>query len=70
MEDKKNLNYGGATWHVFINLLLGLLLLVVAVYGGLTFHPIIYMLSLPTPLLYLKSYQMESRKILGGKIKD
>jgi len=29
MRDKRNLNYGGATWHVFINLLLGIIFVLV-----------------------------------------
>ncbi|RJX15289.1 class I SAM-dependent methyltransferase [Candidatus Bathyarchaeota archaeon] len=69
MKDKKNLNYGGVTWHVFINLLLGLALLVVAVYGGLTFNPIIYMLSLPSPYFILKAIKWRAGKFLEEKLR-
>ena len=61
MKDKKNLNYGGTTWHVFINLFLGIALFAVAIYGGLTFHPIIYLLSLPVPYFIFKALKWRAR---------
>ncbi|HDI12875.1 MAG TPA: hypothetical protein ENF64_02025, partial [Hadesarchaea archaeon] len=69
MEDKKNLNYGGTTWHVFVNLLLGLALLLVAIYGGLTFHPIIYLLFLPVPYFILQAIRWRAGASLEEKLR-
>jgi len=66
MKGKKNLNYGGVTWHVFVNLLLGIILSAVAIYGGLTFHPIIYLLFLPVPYFVLKAVKWG----LGGNLEE
>jgi len=66
MKDKKNLNYGGVTWHVFVNLLLGIILFAIAIYGGVTFHPIIYLLFLPVPYFVLKAAKWRS----GGSLEE
>ena len=51
---------------VFINLLLGIMLLGVAIYGGITFHPIIYLLFLPVPYFVLKSIKWRT----GGFLEE
>ena len=66
MKDKKNLNYGGVTWHVFVNSFLGIILSAIAIYGGLTFHPIIYLLFLPVPYFVLKAVKWG----LGGSLEE
>ena len=68
MKDK-NLNYGGVTWHVFVNLLLGIILLVIAIYGGLTFHPIIYLLFLPVPYFVLKAIKWRAGGFLEERLR-
>ena len=65
MKDK-NLNYSGVTWHVFINFLLGIILFAIAIYRGLTFHPIIYLLFLPVPYFVLKAAKWRS----GGSLEE
>jgi len=68
MKDK-NLNYGGVTWHVFVNLLLGIILLVIAIYGRLTFHPIIYLLLLPVPYFVLKAIKWRAGGFLEERLR-
>jgi len=69
MRDKKNLNYGGTTWHVFTNLFLGLALLTVAIYGGLTFHPIICLIFLPVPYFVLKAIKWRAGGFLEERLR-
>ena len=69
MKDKENLNYGGTTWHVFMNLLLGMILFAVAMYGGLTFHPIIYLLFLPVAYFVLKAIRWRAGAFLEERLR-
>ena len=69
MKNKRNLNYGGITWHVFINLLLGIILFAVAMYGGLTFHPIIYLLFLSLPYFILKAIKWRAGAFLEERLR-
>jgi len=69
MKEKKNLNYGGTGWHIYINLFLGLALLIIAIYGGLTFHPIIYLLLLPVPYFVLKAIRWRTGGVLEEKLR-
>jgi ubiquinone/menaquinone biosynthesis C-methylase UbiE len=66
---KKNLNYGGATWHVFINLLLGIMLFVVALFGGLIFHPLFYLLLLPVYYSIFQAFRWKRGAILEQRLK-
>jgi len=69
MKDKKKLNYGGTTWHVFVNLLLGMILFIVAMYGGLTFHPIVYLFLLPVPYFVLKAIRWRAGAFLEERLR-
>jgi len=68
MKDK-NLNYSGVTWHVFVNLLLGIILFAIAIYGGLTFHPIIYLLFLPVSYFVLKAIKWRGGEVLEERLR-
>ena len=69
MKNKEKPNYGGTTWHVFMNLLLGMILFIVAMYGGLTFHPIVYLLFLPTPYFILKAIRWRAGAFLEERLR-
>ncbi|MCD6463440.1 MAG: hypothetical protein J7L52_07105, partial [Thermotogae bacterium] len=69
MKDKKNLDYGGTTWHVFVNLLLGIIFLGVVIYGGLTFHPIVYLLSLAVLYFFFKVAKWRAGGILEERLR-
>jgi len=69
MKDKRNLNYGGTTWHVFINLLLGIIFFAIAIYGGSTFHPVIYLLFLPVPYFVVKAIKWRAGGFLEERLR-
>lgn len=68
MSGKEKLNYGGTTWHVFINLLLGLVLLAVAIYGVFTFHPLV-ILFLPVPYFILEAIRWRAGGFLEERLR-
>ena len=69
MKDKKNLNYGGVTWHVFVNLLLATILFAIAICAGSTFHPIVYLLLMPVPYFILKANKWRAGGFLEERLR-
>jgi len=59
----QKLNYGGTAWHVYTNLFLGAIFIGVAIYAGISFHPLFYMLALPA--VY---FGFEASKWRGGGV--
>ena len=69
MRGKKALNYGGTGWHVFINLLLGATLFGIAIYGGLAFHTLAFLLLLPVPYFISRAFKWRAGSALEEKLK-
>ena len=53
----------------FVNLLLGIILFAIAIYGGLTFHPIIYLLFLPVSYFVLKAIKWRGGEVLEERLR-
>jgi ubiquinone/menaquinone biosynthesis C-methylase UbiE len=69
MENGRNLNYGGTGWHVFINLLLGIILTVIAILGGLNLHALLYLLLLPVPYFFLQALKWKAGGVLEERLR-
>jgi hypothetical protein len=69
MENRRNLNYGGTGWHVFINLLLGIILIVIAILGGLTLHVLFYLFLLPVSYFFLQALKWKAGSVLEERLR-
>jgi len=61
--------YGGPSWHIFSNLITGIFLLVIALYGGLFEHPLLYLLLIPSIYFFINAFRWRRGEFLEERLR-
>ena len=62
-------DYGGPGWHIFINSLLGVILLLTAISGSMFYHPLFLLILLPSGYFFLSALRWRRGELLEERLR-